>query len=328
MTLPGATAGGRRSLHWATLVIWLALTVAIIVAARRLPWDRTWSLLLTVHPGWVAAALAANFLILPLWALEWRILAPVAARVSFRRMWDVVTISAAVLNTIPFLAGEASAVAMLIERAGLTRGAAASVLAMDQLLVAFAKLTVLALAAVTAPLPPWLRSGVVSLAAAFGLLLVSMLVLAHFWADVRARLLRAEGAVRQLAARVIAWGVHLEPLRVPRRALAVMGLALAKKLAELAAIIAVQVAFGLTPSATSALLVLAALAITTLLPIAPANLGIYEGTVYATYRVVGVTPEIALGLAIVQHLCFLLPPIIIGYGMLTWRQLAPRPSAT
>jgi uncharacterized membrane protein YbhN (UPF0104 family) len=328
MTVPMAAAEGRRSVHWATLLIWLALTIAIVVAARRLPWDRTLSLLMSVNTAWVAAAIAAHLLILPLWALEWKILAPASARVPFTRMWDVVTISAAVLNTIPFLAGEASAVAMLIERAGLTRGAAASVLAMDQLLVAFAKLIVIASAAVAAPLPGWLQAGVASLGVAFALLLVTLMLLAHFWADVRERLLRASGRARHVAARVVAWGVHLEPLRDPRRALAVTGLAIAKKVAELAAIIAVQVAFGLNPSVASALLVLAALAITTLLPIAPANLGIYEGTVYGTYRVLGVTPEIALGLAIVQHFCFLLPPIVIGYGMLTWRELSPRSRAT
>jgi uncharacterized membrane protein YbhN (UPF0104 family) len=328
MTVPMSAAEGRRSIHWATLVIWLALTVAIVVAARRLPWDRTLSLLMSVNTLWVAVAIAAHFLILPLWALEWKMLAPASARVPFTRMWDVVTISAAVLNTIPFLAGEASAVAMLIERAGLARGAAASVLAMDQLLVAFAKLMVIAGAAVAAPLPPWLQTGVVSLTVAFVMLLVMMMLLAHFWADARERLLGASGRARNFAARIVAWGVHLEPLRDPRRAFAVAGLAITKKAAELGAIIAVQVAFGLDPSVASALLVLAALAITTLLPIAPANLGVYEGTVYGTYRALGVTPEIALGLAIVQHLCFLLPPIVVGYGMLTWRELSPRSRAT
>ena len=328
MTVRMAAVEGRRSVPWATLVIWLALTIAIVVAARRLPWDRTLSLLTSVNIAWVAAAIAAHVLILPLWALEWKILAPASARVPLTRMWDVVTISAAVLNTIPFLAGEAAAVAMLIERAGLTRGAAASVLAMDQLLVAFAKLMVIASAAFVAPLPPWLQTGVVSLSIAFVMLFATMMLLAHFWADGRERLLRVSGQARHVTARLVAWGIHLEPLRDPQRALAVMGLASAKKAAELAAIIAVQVAFGMNPSVASALLVLAALAITTLLPIAPANLGVYEGTVYGTYRVLGVTPEIALGLAIVQHLCFLLPPIVIGYGMLTWRELAPRSSAT
>ena len=324
MTLPLAAPTHRRPARWITLVIWGALSIAIVVVARSLPWDRTVGLLQRVHPGWVAIALACNVAILPLWVIEWRLLSPRAMRPSFGRMWDVVTISAAVLNTVPFLAGEASAVGLLVERAGLARGAALSVLALDQLLVAFAKLLVIAVAAVNAPLPDWLRAGVLSLGAAFLILLVSLVTLAHRWAALAERLASVPGRLRQVGARLLAWGEHFELLRDFRRALRVAALAIAKKGVELAAIIAVQVAFGLDPSLTSGLLVLAALAITTLLPVAPANLGVYEATTYAAYRFVGVAPEVALGMAIVQHVLFLVPPIVIGYGTLTWRGLSLR----
>ena len=59
------------------------------------------------------------------------------------------------------------------------------------------------------------------------------------------------------------------------------------------------------------------------MPIAPGNLGVYEATVYAVYRFFGVTPELALALAVVQHLSFLVPSILPGYLTLTLRQLAP-----
>jgi uncharacterized membrane protein YbhN (UPF0104 family) len=78
------------------------------------------------------------------------------------------------------------------------------------------------------------------------------------------------------------------------------------------------------PSLSIALLVLAALAVTTLLPIAPANLGVYEATVFATYRFAGASAELALGMAIVQHLCFLLPMLLTGYVTLSVRQLGPQ----
>jgi uncharacterized protein (TIRG00374 family) len=324
VTLPFTAPGERRSLRWVTVVIWISLSIAILAAARTLPWDRTFALLQRVQPGWIAVALAGNLAILPLWAAEWRILTPVAMRPPFSRMWEVVTVSAAVLNTIPFLAGEASAIALLMERAGLTRGAALSVLALDQLLVAFAKLLVIAIAAIGAPLPEWLQAGVASLGIAFLALFLGLVALAHRWSALAARLGSAPGRMRQVGARVLGWGEHFETLREGRRALLVMALAVAKKAAELAAIVAVQLAFGLDPSITWALLVLAALAITTLLPVSPANLGVYEATVYATYRFVGVAPEAAIGMAIVQHLCFLLPPVGVGYAMLTTRQWSRR----
>jgi hypothetical protein len=134
------------------------------------------------------------------------------------------------------------------------------------------------------------------------------------------------------AARLVEWGAHFDVLREGRRAWRVALLALSKKAAELAGILAVQMAFGIEPSIAAALLLLGALAITTLLPVAPANLGVYEATVFATYRFLGVPAETALGLAIVQHLCFLLPSLATGYFILTLRQLPQlppkRPSAS
>ena len=49
-------------------------------------------------------------------------------------MFEVVSVTGAVLNTVPFFAGEATAVGLLVARAGLSAGATGSLLAMDQLL--------------------------------------------------------------------------------------------------------------------------------------------------------------------------------------------------
>src|SRR5205814_7138772 len=115
------------------------------------------------NPLWLVAAILSFLVPIPLWALEWRLLAPRAARVAYSKMFEVVSVMAAVLNSIPFFAGETTGVAMLIGRAGLTRGAALSVLAMDQLLSGVVKLVVLGAAALLVPLPAWLRSGIFAL---------------------------------------------------------------------------------------------------------------------------------------------------------------------
>jgi uncharacterized membrane protein YbhN (UPF0104 family) len=239
-------------------------------------------------------------------------------------MFEVVAITAAILNSVPFFAGEASAVALLIGRAGLSRGAALSVLAMDQLLVGLGKLAVLAAAAVYAPLPTWLRTGVLSLAIGVVALLSILLPLAHRWDSLKSRLLAHPSGLRRALARAVAWGAHLDAVRQPSRIWRVASLALAKKTVELIAILAVQVAFGLEPSVAGGLLILAGLSVTTLLPVAPANVGVYEATVFAIYRYLGVSSETALGLAVVQHVCFLLPALATGYLTLTLRQLLPR----
>jgi uncharacterized membrane protein YbhN (UPF0104 family) len=244
-------------------------------------------------------------------------------------MFGIVAITASVLNAVPFFAGEASAVGLLIARGGLSRSAAASVLAMDQLLVALAKLLTLAAATFFVALPAWLRAGVLSLLAGFVALLVTLVVLAHSWEGLQSRLQRtAAGRVRSFIATVVAWGRHLDAIREVRRAAPAIALALLKKAAEVAAILATQVAFGLDPSIAAAVLIVASLAVTTLLPVSPANLGVYEATVFAAYRYMGVPADAAVGLAIVQHLCFLLPSILTGYLVATLAQLRARGRAT
>lgn len=328
MSSATAPRAARQFPGWLLGALWIGLTIVLIIVARDLPWRRAMDEVRRVEIAWLAIAVAANLVILPLWAVEWRLLVPRAFRVGFDRMFEVVSVTAAVLNSVPFFAGEASGVALLIGRAGLSRGAALSVLAMDQLLVGFAKLAVIAATALYVPLPGWLRAGIVSLLAAVAFLALVLLSLAHSWATLRERLLDRPSRARALAARVMAWGAHFDALRDSGRALRLAALALAKKAAELAGILAVQMAFGWEPNLASALLVLAALSITTLLPLAPANLGVYEATVFGTYRYLGYPSETAVGVAIVQHLCFLLPALTTGYLVLTIRQLrGSRPRA-
>jgi uncharacterized membrane protein YbhN (UPF0104 family) len=305
-------------------LVWIGLTIALAVGLPGLPWQRALDQVRRTNVAWMLGAVFANLLILPLWAAEWRLLAPGTVRVAYARMFEVVAITAAILNSVPFFAGEASAVALLIGRAGLSRGAALSVLAMDQLLVGLGKLAVLAAAAVYAPLPTWLRTGVLSLAIGVVALLSILLPLAHRWDSLKSRLLAHPSGLRRALARAVAWGAHLDAVRQPSRIWRVASLALAKKTVELIAILAVQVAFGLEPSVAGGLLILAGLSVTTLLPVAPANVGVYEATVFAIYRYLGVSSETALGLAVVQHVCFLLPALATGYLTLTLRQLLPR----
>jgi glycosyltransferase 2 family protein len=306
------------------LVLWLALTIALIVAVRSVPWGQVVAEVRGAQTSWLLLAIGANFLILPLWALEWRILVPGVKPVRFRTMFEVVSVTASILNSVPFLAGEASAVGLLVGRAHLSRGAALSMLAMDQLLVAFAKLAVLGTALLLAPLPSWVRAGGLALVSVLGLALATLVPLAHYWSPLRARLLAVPGLARRVLATAVEFGQHLDALREPRRLWRVASLAIAKKALELAAIIAVAVSFGIEPSLTTGLLVLASLALSTLIPVAPANLGVYEATVFAIYRLSGVPADTALGVALVQHVCFLIPSLTTGYLILTVRQLKLR----
>jgi len=290
-----ARRGGR-------LLALLALAALIGVALQRMDLARAATQIATVRGEWLVLAIACYAAILPLWAWQWTLLSPPERGPSSRDMLGVVALTSAVLNTTAMLVGEATAVVLLVTRARLDRAAALSVLAMDQLLVGAAKLCVLALAASVAPLPEWMTRAVLGLLAALLLLGGGLVLAAWRHVDVEGALGRVLPA--RLAAAVGAFAGSLEPLRSVSRGLPAFGLALLKKAVEVAAIVCVQRAFGLPVPISAAIVVLAVLNLATLLPIVPGNVGVFEAAVVLALTRFGVSPEQALGVAVVQHLCY------------------------
>jgi uncharacterized membrane protein YbhN (UPF0104 family) len=314
-------ARARTAVRLTTVLLLVGL---FALAARRLDPGRALAELTQVRPFWIALALLCYVAILPLWALQWSLLAPGSPRPCVARMLGVVAMTSSVLNTTPLLVGEAAGIFFLVTRAALERGAALSVLAMDQLLVGIAKVCVVMLAAWTNALPAWMDRGRTTLVVAVGTLLLLLAGVA--WrADALSRL-AASLLPPGLARLVAAAGTALAPLRSPRRGGGALLLALAKKVAELGAIVCIQHAFGLALPLSSAFLVLAALNLATLLPIVPGNVGIYEAAVVLAYGWLGVDAERALGVAVVQHACYFAALALPGYRWLA-RVAVPRSPA-
>lgn len=302
-------APARGPLRIVRVALALGLAAAFTASLRRLDAARTWDALAAVRGEWLLAAALCYLAILPLWAWQWHLLAPRSRTQTFARMLRVVTTTSAVLNTTPLLVGEATGIVLLVTVAGLDRAAAVSVLAMDQLLVGIAKLVVLASAALLAPLPAWMSRAILGLVAGVGALGAVMLFAASRGAlhvanddsaSPRARSMRATLS-RALAALPSA----LAPLRSPRRGGGALLLALVKKAVEVGAMLCVQRAFGLDLPLGSAVLALGMLNLATLLPLVPGNVGVYEGAVVLAYTRFGLPTGPALGIAAVQHLCYL-----------------------
>ena len=284
------------------VVALLALTGLVVAALQRMDLARAAAELSAARVEWLLAALGCFAMILPLWAWQWTLLAPRAPERPAGAMLGVVTLTSAVLNTTPMLVGEATGVVLLVARAGIARPSAISVLAMDQLLVGLAKLCVLATAALVLPLPVWMVRAVLVLLASLVLLGGALVVAAWRHAHVEEALARVLPA--RIAAAVAVFAFSLEPLRSPLRGLPSLVLALLKKAAEVCAIVCVQRAFGVHLPIGGAVLVLAVLNLATLLPVVPGNVGVFEAAVVLALTRLGVGPEQALGIAVVQHLCY------------------------
>ena len=294
----------------ARVVSVLVATVLLGTAIWKLDIGSVTLALTSVRPGWIVASIAVSVLILPLWALQWMILAPPGAGNRLRPMVGVVAISSAMHNTAVAFVGEGVGVAGLVTRIGLEPAAAFSVLAMDQLLVGLAKLALVAVAARLLPLPAGMVSAATIVAVGATVLLAATLALAFVHEPV-ARVF--SGRAAQFISR---FGQALAPLRSPRRFSAALVLAGAKLAADLAAIVCVQRAFGVDLPVASAVLALVILGFATALPVAPANLGTYEASIVVAYTAFGIPAEQALGMALVQHACRLVALAAPGYGWL------------
>jgi uncharacterized membrane protein YbhN (UPF0104 family) len=305
----GAEAGRK----W----LWMGVTVLVLagvaVMARGLPWAQTWQALVTARPGWAIAALAINCAMFPLWASQWRLLAPRTNRPSWGRMLEIVSLISLSQNVLPLIGSAAACIGMLIFRGGMSRGAAVSLLAIDQMLTGLAKVAALGAAALLVRMPGWIREGGMALVAVMVVFVVALLMLAH-GTERLDKLAQRLGRGARVAASLAAWTRHLEGLRRGgRRVWWALGYALLKKVCEAAAAISIQYACGIELGWGGAILVVAALGLSTLVR-TPGNLGVYEATVVGIYSALGAPPAPALAAALLQHLVVLLPRM--GFGLI------------
>lgn len=319
--VPTVTSPRRR---WLTALAWLVATAVLVVAFQFVDWRQALREVRSANPAWLLLAVVLNGSILVIWAALWRTILPAGKEVSLALLAEITSLTSMVLNTMPFLVGEASGMLLLAKRAKLGHAAALSVLAIDQVLLGIAKICLLLLVGLLVPLPDWMRDGLVGLSIAVAVMLTALLLFAY-----RGRLSATAPAHPRFGflGRLLAdWASGLEGLRSWRKFSGGLLLEFAKKSAEMAAIVAVQYAFGHPLPLGQSLLVLAALNLVTVLPVSPANLGVYEAAVFFSYRYLGLSAEQALGIALVQHLCYLLPLAGTGYVILSVQQLRRRPA--
>jgi uncharacterized membrane protein YbhN (UPF0104 family) len=282
----------------ALIAAWSVATMLLAICARRIDWTRAADVMSTTRPGWIIVAILANAAILPLMAGFWLALRPIGeVRVTLSRMFEIVSMATAVMNTVPFGAGHASMVLLLIRRGETTQRGALSVLALDQLGEGIAKVAVFVLVLLSAPVPSWMRNGITT-----ATILVAVLALALVAAS--------------------RWANELRVLKSWLRSATALACVVGTKVVEALAIVAVQRAFGVDVGMSGTLLVLAAVILGSMVPLTPGNVGTYETAVFVAYRYLGLAPEQALSLALVQHIAFIVPSVGIGYLFVSAQTLA------
>ncbi|MFQ5449955.1 MAG: lysylphosphatidylglycerol synthase transmembrane domain-containing protein [Nitrospinaceae bacterium] len=312
----------RKKLSW--VLAWVVASFLIYWCVQGVHWDRALSEWKNVHPWGLVLAVLFNLSILAFWAAQWKVFLPKRFHVSFGRMIEINALMAMTLNTVPFLMGQVLGVVLLAKREKVGHAAALSALALDQLAEGFSKISLFLLVATLTPLPAWMKRGILLAVLAILFLVIALFFFAHrfpglqgSWKD------PSHPRLKKVIHSITRWAHYLEALRDFRILFFGLAMALGMKGMEAMAVFMIQKSFGLDLPIWTVFLVLASVSLATMVPVAPGNLGVYEATVFFIYQYLGVSAELALGLALFQHLCFLVPNILPGYLILLIRNFYP-----
>jgi uncharacterized membrane protein YbhN (UPF0104 family) len=303
----------------AQVLLWLGATILLMYFVSRVDRSALRNAAAVVDWRWIFGAIIANALILLSWSGLWWTASPRGERPSFRVMFEINAMASALMNTMPFLGGHAAAVVLMVKRAAMSRAAALSVLALDQLGEGLAKVSIFLVVAVAAPIPEWMRVGVATLCVGVGTLFIGMIALAHSHAHIRPDVEKPLTFMTRMRVLAASWAERMETLRSVRQSLVALAFALGTKLAEGAGLLAVQYAFGVHLSIGSTALVLASVILGSILPVTPGNVGTYEAGAFLAYRHLGIDPATATILAIASHACFMIPSVGVGYVLGSWK---------
>ena len=296
------------------LIAWAFATLLLYICFRDIDLEQAWNNIKQVHPLWLFLSVAGHFLIFIFWAKQWVIFLPGKVLVTFKEMFKINALMSTAMNTLPFPGGHAFGVFLLAKKEGVDHSAALSVMSLDQLTEGIAKLTVLLIVSWLTPLPPLIKKGILVLIVVILIFTSILLYFAFRFHDYRKIRTGSHATVKERAIDFVSrWGQQLEGLRNIKTFCYGVILAYGMKLGEALAIWSIQKGFDVDLPIWSILLILAALNLTTIIPVAPGNLGVYEATVFFIYQHLGIEPEQAIALALTQHLCFLLPLAGTGY---------------
>jgi len=285
------------------------------------------------HYSFLALAFLSISSILFLKTVQWRIFLNGEQTITFRRLFQNISLWLMMVNLFPFWFGEAFVIYLLGHREGIGKIRMLSVIALDQASEGLSLLGVFGVLGISSVLPEWMMRGmrvVLGLTLSFFIILFA---LAHRYRDWEEKPRPLVGIWQRFKYLFSKWAHRLSILRSGRKTLAAILLSCSVKGAEALALFLLQRGLDLTVPFWAPFLVIAALNLALMIPLAPGNLGIFEAVVFFVYQYLGVNSEKALSLAILYHLVYSLPLVVTGYvnsmkvGIKIWQRVGG-PEAT
>lgn len=301
------------------VLVWSIAAYIFYEFFKTVDFDRAWKEIEKANSGWLVISFLFNFSILLVWTSLWSVLIPKNIFVSFSKLFQSNSFMSTSCNTLPFPGGHAVGLILLARLAKIKHSVALSVLALDQMMEGIVKVVVLTLAAHFSPLPGQMQQGI----QIFVILIVAFTVVMFFAAykipEMNVRI--SSSVFSRFKEFVSQWAGHLEILKDYRIFFAGLVLALVMMALQALGIWAAQQSLGYDLPFWTIILVMAALNLATIFPLTPGNFGVYEATAFLIYKFSGLSPETALSLAFLQHICFLVPMGGTGWVVLLIRSL-------
>ncbi len=299
-----------RSSRFALLLLWVALAAGLFYAGSSLEWGQVWGAAARAEPAWLIAALILNCANAPLWAACWFCL--LSFTVPWRRLVEVQSVVLASVQAFSLLGGGAAAWVLSLTRLNLTRQGALSLLVLDQLTTGLVKIVLIGAALLVVPSTPLLHIAGGAMIAGMGGFLIVLLIASRSRAKIVDLAAMRTGKSAQVLTWIAEWVGHLKVVQSPALMGGAIGFMLIRRLSEGVAGYLTAIACGIDVGPQIIPLIIASLAIVTIIPSPPGNVGLYEIAVVAAYQWLGVPAETALAAALLQHASLLIPALIPG----------------
>ncbi len=291
--------------HLILFVVWALLAAGLAFAASSLAWGEVWAAAMRATPWLVGVAFLINFANAPLWGACWYCL--MGGKLRWLKLTEVQSVVLTSVQAFSLLGGGAAAWVLATTRLGLSRSQALTLLMLDQLTTGLVKVILIAAALMIVPASPLLHVAGVAMLFGMGGFLVTLIVASKS----RDRILHFAERFPWLH-HVAEWTQHLATVRSFRYMSGAVIFMLIRRVVEGFAGWLVALACGIDVGPEFIALVIASLAIVTIIPSPPGNVGLYEVAVVAAYQWLGVAPEPALAAALLQHAVLLIPALIPG----------------
>lgn len=293
----------------------LVLTGALLYfCLQKIDPKTFWIGIQTAHSTYLLTALLLTFSIIFLHAYQLKLFLPEEKKISFKKLFENYSVFAMMVNLLPFWGGHALFVYLLGHREKVGKAATVSMLTLEQIADGFGKLFIFAWVALFAPIPVWMSKGMKIILA---FILLGYLIL--FFLAFRFKNFQKDSTnspktfFEKIAHFFKTWAFHLHTLRSFRKTAISFSVILLIKFLETFSIYLIQQAFGIHLPIHAAVLMMAALGISGMLPVTPAQLGLFEATALLVYQYLGIDPTHSLLIGFFAHLVRMIPFLGVGY---------------